>query len=140
LEVSAMKALTVRQPWAWAIANGYKTVENRTWNTTHRGQVAIHAAARWDRETTTARVFELTGAYVLKTDVSAIVAVVDVVGVCTAQDCGCGPWAIPGQRHWQLVNAQALPDPAPCKGRLGLWDLPADVEAAIRVQLEAVTT
>ena len=26
-----MKALSIRQPWAWLIVNGYKDVENRTW-------------------------------------------------------------------------------------------------------------
>jgi len=26
-----MKALSVRQPWAWLIVHGYKDVENRTW-------------------------------------------------------------------------------------------------------------
>ncbi|MEU0468957.1 ASCH domain-containing protein [Amycolatopsis sp. NPDC006131] len=41
-----MKAITVRQPWAWAIAKGYKPIENRTWSTDHRGLIAIHAAAK----------------------------------------------------------------------------------------------
>lgn len=27
-----MKALSIRQPWAWLIVNGYKTVENRSRN------------------------------------------------------------------------------------------------------------
>jgi hypothetical protein len=138
-----MKSLTVRQPWAWAISQGQKTIENRTWNTNFRGQLAIHAAARKDREEAFARVYELTGAYVLKSDESAIVAVVDVVDVCALQgpvrECGCGDWAIAGQNHWRLANARALAEPVPCKGRLGLWNLPADVEAAVRQQLEAVT-
>ncbi len=37
-----MKALSVRQPWAWLIVNGYKDVENRDWNTKLRGQIWIH--------------------------------------------------------------------------------------------------
>jgi hypothetical protein len=40
-----MKALSVRQPWAWAIIAGHKRFENRTWNTTLRGRVMIHAGA-----------------------------------------------------------------------------------------------
>lgn len=39
-----MKALSIRQPWAWLIVNGYKDVENRTWSTTVRGTVLIHAS------------------------------------------------------------------------------------------------
>jgi hypothetical protein len=30
-------ALSVRQPWAWAIVSGYKDVENRSWPTNYRG-------------------------------------------------------------------------------------------------------
>jgi hypothetical protein len=43
-----MRALTVRQPWAWAIVHGGKDVENRTRNLagSYRGPVAIHAALR----------------------------------------------------------------------------------------------
>lgn len=39
-----MKCLTIRQPWARLIVNGYKPVENRTWETNLRGDVLIHAA------------------------------------------------------------------------------------------------
>ncbi|WP_282847193.1 ASCH domain-containing protein [Microbacterium oxydans] len=41
-----MRILTVRQPWAWAIIHGGKTVENRVRNIAgdYRGPVLIHAA------------------------------------------------------------------------------------------------
>jgi len=42
-----VKALTVKQPWAWAIAAGYKTVENRGRNFNYRGPLAIHAGMGW---------------------------------------------------------------------------------------------
>lgn len=38
-----MKALSIRQPWAWLITHGYKVVENRTWETFYRGPILIHA-------------------------------------------------------------------------------------------------
>jgi hypothetical protein len=41
-----VKAISVRQPWAWCITNAGKCVENRTWNTDYRGPVLIHAAKR----------------------------------------------------------------------------------------------
>ena len=40
-----MKAITVYPVWAWAIVNGRKRVENRTWWTHHRGPLLVHAAA-----------------------------------------------------------------------------------------------
>ena len=38
-----MKALSVRQPWAWLLFHG-KPVENRDWVCLYRGPLAIHAA------------------------------------------------------------------------------------------------
>ena len=45
-----MKALSVRQPWAWLIVNGYKPIENRSWPTRYRGEVLIHAGKSVDKE------------------------------------------------------------------------------------------
>lgn len=41
-----MRAITLHQPWATAVALGIKRVETRSWPTNHRGTVAIHAGAR----------------------------------------------------------------------------------------------
>ena len=38
-----MKALSIRQPWAWLISHGYKNIENRDWPTRFRGPFLIHA-------------------------------------------------------------------------------------------------
>ena len=40
-----MKAITIRQPHAWAIIHGGKDVENRSWPTRYRGPLLIHAAS-----------------------------------------------------------------------------------------------
>ncbi|MCW5318373.1 ASCH domain-containing protein, partial [Nostoc sp. KVJ3] len=39
-----MKALSVRQPWAWAIIYALKNVETRGWPIHYRGDILIHAA------------------------------------------------------------------------------------------------
>jgi len=41
-----MQALSIRQPCAWLIVNGYKDIENRTWSTDFRGRVFLHARKR----------------------------------------------------------------------------------------------
>lgn len=48
-----MKALSIRQPWAWLIANGIATVENRSWKTSYRGEFLIHASRQIDLDTAT---------------------------------------------------------------------------------------
>lgn len=37
-------ALSIRQPWAWLIVNGFKDIENREWPTVFRGPLLIHAS------------------------------------------------------------------------------------------------
>ena len=41
---TVVKCLTVRQPWAWLLVNGFKDIENRSWTTKHRGPLLIHAS------------------------------------------------------------------------------------------------
>lgn len=44
-----MKVITVKQPWAWAIATGAKHIENRSRGTSYRGPLAIHAGKGWSQ-------------------------------------------------------------------------------------------
>ena len=39
-----MRCLSIRQPWAWAIVESTKRIENRSWNCKYRGPILIHAA------------------------------------------------------------------------------------------------
>ncbi len=44
-----MKALSIKQPWAAAIATGLKTIETRTWKTKYRGPILIVAGRSCDK-------------------------------------------------------------------------------------------
>ena len=45
-----MRALSLRQPWPWAILTLGKDVENRTWKTNFRGRVMLHASKKYDHD------------------------------------------------------------------------------------------
>ena len=45
-----MRALSIRQPWASLIISGIKPVENRTWKSSYRGPLLIHAGKNMDME------------------------------------------------------------------------------------------
>ncbi len=45
-----MKALSIKQPWAWLIIHGGKDVENRTWPTKFRGEFLVHASQSVDAD------------------------------------------------------------------------------------------
>ena len=44
-----MLALSIRQPFAWLIVHGYKSIENRSWQSQPRGRIWIHTGLRLDR-------------------------------------------------------------------------------------------
>jgi hypothetical protein len=46
----AVKSLSLRQPWAWLVVQGYKPLENRRWNTSFRGRFLVHAAKGMTRD------------------------------------------------------------------------------------------
>ena len=122
---TTIRALTVRQPWAGAIAHHGKTVENRSWPTRWRGTLFIHAA-----KTATPGLNLITNTL----DRSAIVAVATLVD-CHADDGKCTPWANhpdPAAWHWLLADVRTLSQPIACKGALGLWiPTPEIVEAVL---------
>ncbi len=138
-----MRAITVRQPWAWQIINQRKNIENRTRNIAgkYRGPVAIHAGLQPDKEAlrrlpmrapewvTEPRVF----------DYGVFLGVVDLVDVHEDKpfgdrsDCGpqCGSWAEPGVWHLMLANPRPIPlhKQFKARGQLGLWTpSPEDLE------------
>ena len=45
-----MKALTIKEPWATLIIEGYKEYEFRSWKTNYRGKVLIHAGKSIDKK------------------------------------------------------------------------------------------
>lgn len=149
-----MKALSITRPWAELILRG-KDVENRTWNTRHRGPILLHAAQSWSKDATIyAQWIELRHDGYDFSNLSwrpadhstGIVGVAEVAGVCSVMaesdpllPCPCGPWAMRGQHHWRLTNVRRLAVPVPCRGTLSLWTPSPGVMASVNAQLaEAV--
>lgn len=124
-----MKALTVRQPWADAIAHGPKHTENRTRRTTYRGPLLIHAGLAEDRNALPPL---LTEGW--PDERGYVVATAQLVGCHRADGQCCGNWGFLGCWHWELADVQALTAPVPAKGQLGLWNPTAELLAAIADQ------
>lgn len=125
-------ALTIRQPWAGAIAHHGKHVENRVWTPPKAvvGQrLLIHAGAQRDRHTL-AEGLEFESQ-------SAVVAVATLAGVHRGVGC-CSPWGELDVWHWELADVQPLARPVPASGRQRLWTPAPDVLAAVADQIGAV--
>lgn len=131
-----MKALTIRQPWADAIAHGTKRTENRTRKAPakHIGtRILIHAGLAYDPMGR----FIITDRDALASwpdNRGAVIAVATLASAHFAADgtC-CKEWGEPKVFHWMLADVTALPDPVPVKGALGFWTPGEEiVNAALR--------
>lgn len=124
-----MQAITIRQPWAWAIVQGAKDIENRSWNTRFRGTLAIHAGKGYDGFDGWPRGVDRCDRENLA--FGAIIGVADIVDVVTRSR---SKWYYPGNFGFVLKNARALKRPIACMGSLGVWKVPPRIVRAMRAQ------
>lgn len=122
-------ALSVRQPWAWAIIFGGKDIENRSWQAVNhglrqRGRIAIHASKGMTREEyEDARDFmaglgphSCIPPLPAALDRGCIIGSVEVVDVVTEHN---SPWFM-GERGLVLKDPRPC-TPIPVAGALGYF-------------------
>lgn len=144
-----MKAITIIQPWATLIALGEKQFETRSWFTKHRGELAIHAGKKIDREV--CEVPEIKTALKRHGYTADSLPIGAIVAIGNLTEC----WSIgtdyqsgmsllyngtdgqdkrvslkeekfgfyyPGRYAWEMSDVNRLPEPIPAKGQQGLWN------------------
>jgi hypothetical protein len=150
-----MRALTLWQSWAWAVAAGGKAVENRPWPPPRNMlgvPFALHAGKRWDPDGEDF-IRKLTGIPAgdpLVESRGAVIGIATVERIVRA-DALPGtdqhpetltvdqrPWFF-GPYGWVLRDVTHLARPVPCRGFQMLWTLPDDVEREVRRQLLEAT-
>lgn len=131
-----MKALSIRQPWAWLIVHGGKDIENRSWHTKLRGRFLVHAAQGMTRkEHAEAYQFFLeSGAGQPPFDFPSFEdlqcgGIVGSVELVDSVDTSDSPWYM-GQKGFVLRDPKPLPF-VPLKGRLGFFEVDDDVLGAL---------
>src|SRR5438094_4893825 len=124
-----MKALSIRQPWAWLIVNGHKDIENRTWPTRMRGEILVHASAGMTRSEYD-DVVDFIDSDMLNVQLpprealerGGIVGKATIYNYVTAYD---SPWFFDPQ-GFLLRDASILPF-MPFKGTLNFFDVPDEL-------------
>jgi len=157
-------ALTIWQPWAWAIIAGHKPVENRTWPCPKwmlGARLAIHAGMRYD-PAAERFVCERLGLQQLPPEAHAQgvlglvtpwrnleqCSILATGGSCST--CHHGPtcakardpivasgW-LTGPIGWALGDRLAFEKPIPCRGLQGLWVPEQEVLAEIERQVSTL--
>lgn len=136
-----LPCLSIRQPWAWAILNAGKDVENRSWTTRYRGPLLIHAA----KGCTKAEYEDAAEFIELVTDGLAapalgelprggIVGACDLYGVFGKNDRGVGHWKQPDAFGLRLGGVERLKFRA-YPGALGLFRVELTANEVIDLRL-----
>lgn len=128
-----MKALSIIEPWASLIKEGKKVIETRSWQTSYRGELYIHASLK--------KVNNKDGRM---SKLLALIPNVDmgygkIICKCKLVDCVymdeeflkkikkdeqeylCGEYSI-GRYAWILEEVTPLENPIPAKGKLSIWN------------------
>ncbi len=125
-----MRTLSIRQPWAWLIVNGWKDIENRSWATEYRGDFLIHAGKGMTRD-------EYYEARILVAGIRDLGGFPSfdglqrggIVGASKIVDCvreSSSPWFF-GPCGFVLKDSITIPF-VPCKGQQGFFEYEGAIE------------
>jgi hypothetical protein len=127
-----MNGLSISQPWAWAILNLGKDIENRPWKTTYRGWIAIHAPIK-------IMPYEKSdfprGSKIPKKEDLVTSAIVGVARISDCVEKNKSKWHQDGYYGFVLTSVHKLKKPIECKGARKFWKVPAPLLRKIKVQL-----
>jgi len=127
-DVELIPAISIKQPWAWLIVNGYKDLENRSTLKNFRGDVLICASKQWDKNWLSLDMWDNP----FFSDIFSDMAFADlfdnldkggIIGAVTITDSitkSDSPWFI-GPNAFVLTNPIKLTF-TPCKGFLGFFN------------------
>lgn len=147
-----MKAITLWQPWASLVAVRAKRYETRSWKTSYRGPLAIHAAKKpissilplidaYTKQLMELNLIAFSEAFALDVDADTVFG--DLPLGCVVATCELGDiypvenvyhrlYELPNESHfgdfsagrfaWFLHNVQLVDPPIPAKGAQRLWE------------------
>lgn len=154
-----MLALTLWQPWAWAILHLpediAKPVENRDWMPP-RGvigtRIALHGGKAWDQAGATSliqRGYHVATSLAMRQGILGTARLVGVIEEHAymarlsaprfrlvagswgeTSEARCMPWFV-GRYGWLFDQRRVFDAPIPCRGLQKLWTVPDDVAARV---------
>lgn len=123
-----MKVLTIKQPWASLIIEGYKEYEFRSWKTKYRGKILIHAGLSLERD-----IDSRFKEYNLNHNFGCIIGEAELIDCILVDEefneelNQLNSLVYAKSNHvekyaWKLENIKKYDNPIYIKGKLGLWN------------------
>jgi hypothetical protein len=133
VQPNTIKCLSISQPYAsWIVHPEWlarydipaKKLENRSWETSYRGPLLIHAAKSYETGAISSRSLKFPGLELIPRNfpAGAIIGIADLIDI---KDFVDDPWYA-GQFAWMLDNIRAI-EPIEYRGQRGLFDVPYNV-------------
>lgn len=130
--VPGVRVITLLEPFAWLVAQGFKTCENRGWNTNFTGRIFIHSGKSFspsfrtiENMVGTHHGIMLPGMEWLRANhMGRLVAVADFGPMQT--HLPHDPWKIKGNWAWPITWCHSIKPSEIVRGMQGLWFLPTD--------------
>lgn len=132
-----MKALSIWQPWASAIVTGAKTIETRSWATSYRGPLLIHAGKnRLHLHCIVRPLMKLNpdeilplGALIARAELVDCQPSEELIRTISTRENKLGDFR-PRRYGWILANVRQLPEQIPYRGRQRLFNVPDELVQA----------
>ena len=129
-----MKVLTIKEPWASLIIDGYKEYEFRSWKTSYRGKILIHAGMSLEQD-----MLKRFQDYHLNCQKGAIIGEAELTDCILVDDefnealQKIDPIVYGRSNHtetyaWKLEHVKKYNNPISIKGKLGLWNYDGEKE------------
>lgn len=128
-----MKVISLTEPFATLIKEKKKKIETRSWKTTYRGEIYIHASStrvpkEWkeNKELMNLVQEELTfGKIICKCNLVDCIEMteewIDKIKKEQPEEYACGIYE-KGRYAWVLEKIEPLEEPITVKGHLGIWN------------------
>lgn len=149
-----IKVISVIQPWATLIALNEKDIETRSWDTSYRGELYIHASKKYDKEICRTEPFKSIlkkhGYDETNLPVGEIIAKTNLVDCCEVVNEVDGSYAElerghiakdneysfgsyePGRYGWILEETEKI-TPIKANGKLRIWNYDSNEEKVVGI-------
>ena len=127
-----MKVISIKEPFATLIVKKHKNIETRSWKTSYRGEIYIHASKTIMKDKISENAYKYVSENQLHTSeiigkanlVDCIEMTEEFIKTINVKEKSLGIYEV-GRYAWVLDNIEEI-EPIKAKGKLNIWEYKED--------------